>query len=476
VSRWIFPALLLLAAAPICTGDLLPLLDWPEHLAIASILRHYGDPAWHFQETFEIDPRPLPYGLFHALTALCGLVLPIALAGRLVLLLYVVGTPLALREVLRAFGRDERLAWFAVPLVYNRLFFMGFVPFLLGVTFWLLTVAATERAFTGRAGAWRPGCFSVLGYFAHGYAALAILGSVAVLVLAHRPPVRKLLAFAPFTALFAWWVGTIVIHSDANLAQDVEVPWQSEEIHWLWPSEALARVPDHLFEVHAGAFDDTVAVLLIGLVALLGVLRRGPLDRFDLLASLLGLSYFVAPYGYGVNLYMSPRNLLLFAFVAVAFAGAAPFEGARRWLLVPIGVLSALLPLWHVTTFREFERDAGDMRALAQRAGPGHTLGLVYENGQGEPWDEGVYHHFACWFQVYVGGDVSPSFVGFPNVPVRYRPGRRPPQPIEWRPETFRPEVHAPFYDHLLVRGEVPYDVGPVVLTDGEWSLVETER
>jgi hypothetical protein len=114
------------------------------------------------------------------------------------------------------------------------------------------------------------------------------------------------------------------------------------------------------------------------------------------------------------------------------------------------------------------------MRALARHAGPGRTLGLVYENGKGEPWAEGVYHHFACWFQVYVGGDVSPSFVGFPNVPVRYRPGKRPPQPVEWQPETFRPEIHAPFYDHLLVRGEVPPDVGPVVLTDGAWSLVET--
>ena len=50
----------------------------------------------------------------------------------------------------RAFGRDGRIAWFAVPLVYNRLFFMGFVPFLLGVPFWLLTIAATERAFAGR--------------------------------------------------------------------------------------------------------------------------------------------------------------------------------------------------------------------------------------------------------------------------------------------------------------------------------------
>jgi hypothetical protein len=489
VSRWVFPALLVAGAAPILTGDLLPLLDWPEHLAIASILRHYGDPTWQFEETFEIDPRPLPYGLFHATTALLGLVLPIPLAGRLVLAIYVIGTPLALREVLRAFGRDERLAWFAVPLVYNRLFFMGFVPFLLGVPFWLLTVAATERWFgmppppplrgtspSPGGGGMKAGLLAVLGYFAHGYAALAILGSIAVLAAVHRPPIRKLIAFVPFVALFAWWVGTIVLHTDANLAQDVDVPWQREEVHWLWPSQALARVPDHLFEVREGAFDETVAVLLIGLVGLLVALRRGRLDRFDLLAALLGLSYFVAPYGYGVNLYMSPRNLLLFAFVAVAFAGAAPFAGARRWLLVPIAVLCALLPAWHVGTFREFQRDAGDIRAIARHAGPGRTLGLIYENGKGEPWAEGVYHHFACWFQVYEGGDVSPSFVGFPNVPVRYREGLRPAQPVEWQPETFRPEVHLPFYDHLLVRGRVPPDVGTVVFSDGEWSLVETGR
>src|SRR6185436_20131207 len=86
---------------------------------------------------------------FHLATALLGLVLPIPVAGRIVLATYVVGTPLALAAVLRAFGRDERLAWFAVPLVYNRLFFMGFVPFLIGVPFWLLTIAATERSFRG---------------------------------------------------------------------------------------------------------------------------------------------------------------------------------------------------------------------------------------------------------------------------------------------------------------------------------------
>jgi hypothetical protein len=489
VSRWIFPALLVVGAAPIWTGDLLPLLDWPEHLAIASILRHYTDPAWQFHGTFEIDPRPLPYGLFHALTALLGLVMPIPLAGRIVLSGYVVGTPLALAAVLRAFDRDERLAWFAVPLVYNRLFFMGFVPFLLGVPFWLLTIATTQRSFTrppplratsfgggGEQRAWVPGALAVLGYFAHGYVALAILGSVVVLALVHRPPASRLLPFVPFVGLFTWWVAVIVLHSEANLAQEVDVPWQTEEVVWLWPSRALSLVPDHLFEVRAGAFDDTVAVLLIGLVALLVALRRGALDALDLLAGLLGLSYFVAPYGYGVNLYMSPRNLLLFAFLAVAFAGRRPFEGARRWLLVPIALLSAALPAWHVATFRAFQREAPDMREIARHAGAGRTLGLIEETGKGEPWAEGVYHHFASWLQVYAGGDASPSFVGFPNVPVRYRPGKRPVQPVEWHPETFRPELHAHAYDHILVRGPVPPDVGPIVFTVGRWTLVAPDH
>ena len=93
---WI--TLCIAAILPLTVGDQLPFLDWPQHLALASITRHLHDPAWRF-EMYELDPRPLPYRLFTWLTA--ALPFSIGVSGRVVLGTSLVGTPLALAFLLR---------------------------------------------------------------------------------------------------------------------------------------------------------------------------------------------------------------------------------------------------------------------------------------------------------------------------------------------------------------------------------------
>src|SRR6185436_10811121 len=169
-------------------GDQLPFLDWSQHLALASIVRHLHDPAWHF-DMYEIDPRPLPYRLFTWLTAF--LPLPIGVAGRVVLGGTLVATPLSLAFLLRTMGRDPRLAWLAFPLLYGKMLFLGYAPFLTGVPLWLLGTALADRHFTGRGSGWALGIVAVATYFAHGWPALSLTVSVALLAAIHRLPLRR---------------------------------------------------------------------------------------------------------------------------------------------------------------------------------------------------------------------------------------------------------------------------------------------
>src|SRR5258708_9394862 len=71
--------------------------------------------------------------------------------------LFLGGMPLAMRELLRALGRDERLALFAVPLSVNVMFCFGLLPFVFGFPLMLFALAAAARHFerpTMRSGLW----------------------------------------------------------------------------------------------------------------------------------------------------------------------------------------------------------------------------------------------------------------------------------------------------------------------------------
>src|SRR3954469_16092417 len=60
-----------------------PMVDYPQQLALSAILRWYADPARRFRETYELALWA-PHGLFKLLTAGLALVMPINVAGKLV--------------------------------------------------------------------------------------------------------------------------------------------------------------------------------------------------------------------------------------------------------------------------------------------------------------------------------------------------------------------------------------------------------
>jgi len=72
-----------------------PFGDYPSHLLKANIIRHYQDPSLDYAEHFTINKIPTPNILNDYVTAAVSTVLPIHIAGKLVVALAVFGLPLA---------------------------------------------------------------------------------------------------------------------------------------------------------------------------------------------------------------------------------------------------------------------------------------------------------------------------------------------------------------------------------------------
>jgi hypothetical protein len=129
---------------PLFVTEIPPLLDYPNHLARMAILADRGDPA--LARIYGVDWRIVPnIGIDIAMPAVMRL-LPLYAAGKifvaLALLLPLIGVVALHRAVFRT------ASWWPLAaglVAYNRLFFTGFLNFLIGAGLALLAAALWER-------------------------------------------------------------------------------------------------------------------------------------------------------------------------------------------------------------------------------------------------------------------------------------------------------------------------------------------
>src|SRR5262249_10373545 len=141
-SRALFWLVTLGGAVPLLAVRYMPFTDMPEHVAaIATIARGTGD------GTYTIAFGSSQYLLYHALGAAIAVVVRDAvLANQILLAAVAVAWPLAFRSLLRALGRDERLALFAPMVFYSRPLLIGFLPYVASVPIALFALAVFARA------------------------------------------------------------------------------------------------------------------------------------------------------------------------------------------------------------------------------------------------------------------------------------------------------------------------------------------
>jgi hypothetical protein len=138
----VFLMLFAFAAAPVVLCDILPLFDYPNHLARMHILaRAPESPA--LQSYYAIAWRPLPNLAMDAVVPVLARLMPLAWAGKVFILttflLLAGGTAVLHRTI---FGRWSLWPCLAFLLLYSRTLLWGFLNYLFGLGLALVAFAA----------------------------------------------------------------------------------------------------------------------------------------------------------------------------------------------------------------------------------------------------------------------------------------------------------------------------------------------
>jgi hypothetical protein len=355
----LFAALVVLHLVPLWAFPFVPSQDGGDHQALAHILREYDDPgAGLLRQYYRRNHESLPNWFVYFLLADVLAFVPVPLAEKILLSVYVILLPLSVRYALRGIDPGAgSLAVLAFPFLYNFPFHMGFYNFCFSLAAFFFTLGWWLR-WQGRMGPWRTAVLAALAlwvYFTHpvsfvlAFAALLTLAGWRLLLELRKtgfwPGFRtwvlpSLLAFLPALLLMASFVGQRLDRRVASLSLWVKV----KHLASLYSLVSL----DRGLVVLSTAF-----ALLLAAFAVLGILRRRgpePRDGLLLVPLVFALLYFVAPNDLSGGGYIVHRiNLYLF-LALIPWLAASPLGRRERLALqagaaaVSLGILALLWP------------------------------------------------------------------------------------------------------------------------------------
>jgi hypothetical protein len=451
-----------------------PMVDYPQQLALAAILRWYGDPVRRFRETYELALWA-PHGLFKLLVAGLAWVQPINVAGKLVVSLCLIAVGAAALALCRLAGRPAGYALLALALTYNYAFFWGFVDNLLAYPLALGGLALADRLFdrpfTARSWLALAGV-GILFYTVHLQFLLLFAGAVGWLALCRQPDWRRLAlwlsSLVPGVAAGLAAMAYGVLRSPAGVITAYELRMRQAPPVRLPILDKLRRVPDLLFGPTADRSAWVSLGLLVTVVVLAVVFRArdtgkgssGNLlfrTRFATLAGWIAFLYLVLPEfrgGYLIAQRIAP-------FAAMVAVTALPVARADRRRLV--AWLAAALVVFQLgqtlTGFIRFRTESAGYSELLEVTEPGQSLaGLIFDRSSSSWPSMPVYLHFPAYYQVFKGGRILFSFAELFQTSARFRPGRSWDDLLaewnEWSPQLFDYDRHAGRFRYFLVRGD----------------------
>jgi hypothetical protein len=474
----------------------------PEQIAVIATLRHWNDAAW--SGSYVLDVGKSQYVLYHLVGALLAVPLGSAELANLVLLSAVgIATPYAFRSLLRALGRDERLALFAVSIFWSRPLVMGFLPYVasMPVVAYGLALAVRQNEAPRRSRAFGLAALAVALFFLHvdPFLLFVLAAGLTRAVLGVRDVVRRdasrsygsaLVRATVATALsLSWMLPSLVIAATWALLGSLRGSVDQHNVSFMAASQLVREFPSWSHDVWRSHVDEGCSIVAWSAFAVLLVQRGAAAqDRWKTAVAAAPfvaavVCYFALPYAVGAA---SMLNVRIAVFVAL-FAPllVERIDGLRA--AVPLAAVAASSLVLSGDAIHEVRRiegeEIGRMSSILDRIPSGSKV-LTLPFHVTSPRT-----HWAPWSFVgaYVrsrrGGISSFSFTELPHWPIHYREGAEPPsKPIFWTFNAcgYRNEVDGPYYDFLVVRGNVdPFrdaPPGPVfrrVDADREFVLYE---
>lgn len=405
-KRALAAAVILILAAgillPIWRVAVPPLLDYPNHLARAFVLRHLHDPAFSFSTYYASDWRLYPYLGMDGSMFVLDRIFPIETAGRVFLSLCAGLFPVAAWFFLReAHPGENWTAVWASLAAYNVFFLEGFLNFDLGLVvamfalgLWLrwLRLGGISRWFAALGGI-------VAAYFTH-LLAFTLVGIVlTVYAIFSRRSWRQMalswLLFVPGALAY--------LHSSRVGMGKQTIVYQG----WDDKIDALGKI------MHGYAPTlDTITLAAVPVFFLFAWLRNREF-RWDWpwfgTAAVLFAAFWMIPWAYGDA---SDLDIRVLPFVFVAIFAVARI-GARGRLLVALPLLLCAARAVSITRAWDAEQPLLAGLSASLNVVPRDALVLPIVAGDQDPIER-PFTHFSA-YGVIRRGWFSPYLFDFPG-------------------------------------------------------------
>jgi hypothetical protein len=484
IAYW---AAALLVVSGLFASRLLPCVDYPQHLALSDVARRLFDPA--APEHAEYQLNYFTYNsLFHLVVAWLSAVLPLELAGRMVVgwsLLLMAGAVVAL---LRVLGRPPVLAALFTPVLFSFSVGWGFVNYVLATAIGVWTLVFVAQA------AIRPSlaaalAVAVLGFscaFAHVLAMLILCVMAAALALevgwkaapakggpwprAFRAIGRAACAGLPLLLGCAYCIAVNARQYawDPNMYRDPTMEGSGPPI---W--EKVVFFGAFATDLYRDALDQVVLWASILVMVGSGYIawrerragEREPERPAPIVAPLAAamVAYFATPeVVLGTHL-IFPRLAqwaVLGGLLATPRFPARFAARAHRWSL-RIAVAAGISTLLHCTFFGW---ETADASALIDDLPPGRSVTAVIWEPRELAFRNGQLTHLAAYYGARKHGQWAFAFARYLSVPVRFKEHSQPAWPEagwEFSPEDYDPRCkYARAFPLVIVKApsEVPTD------------------
>jgi len=476
-------------------SDLLPFVDLPFHLGVATVVRGFGEAGNRFSDYFTLQIAGQP-NVFHLWFCSRSIFPSVEFANKVYLALYTFLLPLSLYCVIRELRGNTWFSVLSCLYLYNFNTHWGFVGFIgaIPAVFFLFAVLVRHLQSPSRWTQFGVAIGTLLLFFIHVLAALFFLLVIGLTCLVDQWPNRKRLAksfllMVPAVVLIAWWwLGTEKSGDETLL--DFMVNYYQNLFTQSFRIRSLFFSIDNTY-LAGGRLGFIWGVLIAGmsvffitwaalfewsaLTAALTNRRYRPVIGFVAAA---GLCFFGLPEGLPRQWALNQRFSVYFILGVIVFSSVVELRILPRKLVISAILCSCL---FHATLyadyFREFGIESEDFTDLAlPEADEARLAGLILK-----PHYRGTlsYLHFPNYYIVRNQGIAVTRFVDF-----RFGIVRRKSEGSEL-PRAFKRFDKTPHYtgeydevDYLLVRGEIEPEMWQFLNNfeetdrNGDWSLL----
>jgi hypothetical protein len=472
---------------------LLPCVDYPQHLALGDMARRLADSGAPEQATHQLNYFTYN-GLFHLLVAKLARVMPIEMAGRIVVAFSLVLLGAGVVALLKVLRRPPSYAALFTPLIFSFSAGWGFANYALGTAVSVVGAVFVARSLLKPtiAGTIAAAAVGLLCAFAHVLGMLTLCVTALALApelawrattkdalddtrLRHalRAVLRITIALAPLLIGCAFCVAVYAqqYEWDPNMYRDPTVEgtapplWQKVGMFTAFASNLYGDRTDHVML--------SATLLLLATTGVLAWRRRrgkspatlvhdGSPPPLLLPLIVLGAAYLATPMVLIGTHLIFPRlaqGVVLGAILAApSFGGAMGTRIARGALA--IGVLAGLNLVVHTALYARETDDAS--RVIDDLPEGRGATAVIWDPGT-LSFHNGTLTHLAAYYGARKHGTWAFSFARYLSVPVRFKSGSQPAWPKkgwEFSAWDYNPRCgYARAYDLVIVKAPADLSV-----------------